>query len=61
MIDPVIGRDEETERMIQILCRKKKNNPLLLGEAGVGKCLAGNHEITVEVDDALYETIMSIS
>lgn len=36
-IDPVIGRDDETERTIQILCRKKKNNPLLVGEAGVGK------------------------
>lgn len=36
-IDPVIGRDEETDRAIQILCRKKKNNPLLVGEAGVGK------------------------
>lgn len=36
-LDPVIGRDEETERVIQILCRKKKNNPLLVGEAGVGK------------------------
>ena len=36
-IDPVIGRDSETERAIQILCRKKKNNPLLVGEAGVGK------------------------
>ena len=36
-IDPVIGRNEETDRVIQILCRKKKNNPLLVGEAGVGK------------------------
>lgn len=36
-LDPIIGRDEETERAIQILCRKKKNNPLLVGEAGVGK------------------------
>lgn len=36
-IDPVIGRDTETERVIQILCRKKKNNPLLVGESGVGK------------------------
>ena len=36
-IDPVIGRDEETARAIQILCRKKKNNPLLVGESGVGK------------------------
>lgn len=36
-IDPVIGRDEETLRVIQILGRKKKNNPLLVGHAGVGK------------------------
>lgn len=36
-IDPVIGRDQEIERVIQILCRRTKNNPLLLGEAGVGK------------------------
>ena len=35
--DPVIGRDEETERVIEILCRKTKNNPVLIGEAGVGK------------------------
>ncbi|GAB2992115.1 ATP-dependent Clp protease ATP-binding subunit ClpA [Psychrosphaera aestuarii] len=36
-IDPLIGRDEELERCAQILCRRKKNNPLLIGEAGVGK------------------------
>ena len=36
-IDPIIGRDEETERVIEILCRKTKNNPVLIGEAGVGK------------------------
>lgn len=36
-IDPIIGRDHELERCIQILCRRKKNNPLLIGEAGVGK------------------------
>lgn len=36
-IDPLIGRDAELERTIQILCRRKKNNPLLVGEAGVGK------------------------
>jgi len=35
--DPLIGRDGEVERVIQILCRRTKNNPLLLGEAGVGK------------------------
>jgi ATP-dependent Clp protease ATP-binding subunit ClpA len=36
-IDPLIGRDEEVERTIQILCRRRKNNPLYVGEAGVGK------------------------
>ena len=36
-IDPIIGRDNEIERMIEILCRKTKNNPVLIGEAGVGK------------------------
>ncbi|MFW8566339.1 ATP-dependent Clp protease ATP-binding subunit ClpA [Orrella sp. 11846] len=36
-IDPLIGRDQEIERVIQILCRRRKNNPLLVGEAGVGK------------------------
>src|SRR5512136_2685914 len=36
-LDPVIGRKREIERLIQILCRRTKNNPVLLGEAGVGK------------------------
>lgn len=36
-IDPLIGRDEEIQRTIQVLCRRRKNNPLLVGEAGVGK------------------------
>lgn len=36
-IDPLIGREQELERTIQVLCRRKKNNPLLVGEAGVGK------------------------
>lgn len=36
-IDPLIGRQHEIERTIQILCRRRKNNPLLVGEAGVGK------------------------
>ena len=36
-IDPVIGRDNEIKRVIQILCRRKKNNPILVGEPGVGK------------------------
>lgn len=36
-IDPLIGRDAEIERTVQVLCRRRKNNPLLVGEAGVGK------------------------
>ncbi|MCD5408988.1 ATP-dependent Clp protease ATP-binding subunit [Candidatus Bipolaricaulota bacterium] len=37
LLDPVIGREKELERVIQILCRRKKNNPALIGESGVGK------------------------
>jgi len=37
LLDPVIGRESEIERVIQILCRRTKNNPVLIGEAGVGK------------------------
>src|SRR5690606_39683257 len=36
-LDPVIGRAREIERLVQVLCRRTKNNPVLLGEAGVGK------------------------
>jgi ATP-dependent Clp protease ATP-binding subunit ClpA len=36
-IDPLIGREPEVERVVQVLCRRRKNNPLLVGEAGVGK------------------------
>ena len=36
-LDPLIGREKELERMMQILCRRKKNNPIIVGEAGVGK------------------------
>src|SRR6185369_419706 len=36
-IDPLVGRANELDRMIQTLCRRRKNNPLLVGEAGVGK------------------------
>lgn len=37
LIDPLIGRDEEVLRMVQVLCRRRKNNPILVGESGVGK------------------------
>lgn len=36
-LDPVIGRDEEIRRMIRVLCRRTKNNPVLIGDPGVGK------------------------
>ncbi|NEK65839.1 MAG: ATP-dependent Clp protease ATP-binding subunit ClpA, partial [Xanthomonas perforans] len=36
-IDPLVGRGDEIERTIQVLCRRRKNNPLYVGEAGVGK------------------------
>ncbi len=36
-VDPLIGREDEIDRVIQVLCRRRKNNPLLVGEAGVGK------------------------
>ena len=36
-IDPVIGRDEEIRRVMQVLCRRTKNNPVIIGEPGVGK------------------------
>jgi ATP-dependent Clp protease ATP-binding subunit ClpA len=37
LIDPLVGRDDELHRVLQILCRRRKNNPLLVGESGVGK------------------------
>ncbi len=36
-LDPVIGREQEIKRMIQVLCRRTKNNPCLVGDPGVGK------------------------
>lgn len=36
-LDPVIGRDEEIRRVVRVLCRRTKNNPILIGEPGVGK------------------------
>ena len=37
LLDPVIGRDKEVKRVMEILCRRTKNNPILIGDAGVGK------------------------
>jgi ATP-dependent Clp protease ATP-binding subunit ClpC len=58
-LDPVIGRKDEIERLVQILCRRTKNNPVLLGEAGVGKTAIveglAQKIISQEVPDLLHD------
>src|SRR5579862_3386512 len=58
-LDPVIGRETEIERLIQVLCRRTKNNPVLLGEAGVGKTAIveglAQRIISADVPDILHD------
>ena len=56
-IDPLIGRDAEVERTIQILCRRRKNNPLLVGEAGVGKTAIAEGLARRIVEEAVPEVL----
>ena len=61
-IDPVIGRDDETDRLIEILCRRTKNNPILVGNAGVGKTAIvedlANRIINMNVPSLLQDKII---
>ena len=57
-IDPLVGRDHEIERVIQTLCRRRKNNPLLVGEAGVGKTAIAEGLARKIVEESVPDILM---
>ncbi len=57
--DPLVGRDKEIERVIQTLCRRRKNNPLLIGEAGVGKTAIAEGLARRIIDDEVPELLLN--
>lgn len=56
-VDPLVGREQEVERTIQILCRRRKNNPLFVGEAGVGKTALAEGLAKAIVDNKVPDTL----
>ena len=57
MLDPLIGRTEELQRTIEVLCRRRKNNPVFVGDAGVGKTAMAEGLATRLLDDDVQEPL----
>ncbi|RZA23345.1 MAG: ATP-dependent Clp protease ATP-binding subunit ClpA, partial [Proteobacteria bacterium] len=59
-IDPLIGRDQELERIMQILCRRRKNNPLFVGDAGVGKTALAEGLARMVIENDVPEALQGL-